>query len=948
MIEKINTQLSIIEKSIKWVKETDSMRGAKGDNAYNNLVNYRRNLNKKKFALEGNPAAAIYGASQMGKSYLVSNLLSENGEPFTVIDGQGNSYVFLDAINPEGKKKEATSLITRFSTGYEWNNSDFPVKAKLLSLADLVLVFCDSFYNDIKVNIDLILKSDTINEKVSELCRKYESKPSQQTLFDEDKILDIHDYFRSNFSNKATSVLYSDFFNRIPALISKTQPNEWSSIFELLWNRNEKITILFSELLKQYEKLDFADEVYLPIEAVLRSNGTLLDVARLREIYGETTGTEQNYKADTPVIILKCGHEKIVNNILKPYLCALTAELSFCLPKALEKSKPFLKNTDLLDFPGARNRLGIREEEIIDEDIPKMLLRGKVAYLFNKYSYSEKINILLFCQNNEKVEVQNIVPDLLNNWIVDMIGKTPEERNMFITYSKVSPLFVISTMFNIDLQFDFNNDKPENIDARINRWKGRFITVFNEIFGSKKWLTEWTTSKPNFQNIYLLRDFRFSSDTESKLFKGYNENKNEAEEIFHDAYLNFRKDLRESFIEYDFVKRHFINPENSWDRTASINEDGTQLIIDNLTIAANNIIHARHEKTVRELNSSVVDIVNLLNAYYNSPDNAKSLLKAIATAGNIQAHLDIAFSKNPYFFGTLMKELMLKQSDVFALYLEIIRDIERRDVINMDKYSAIRMHVPELNPNENFESNLEYLRKHYENNTGNECQDFFEKEKGIDLNELFYGNKERVKIFSDVLAEAVETYWFEQYMLENKQNLTNIFSEVGMQNIQDMLRRLFEKLKMRKVVAERIRHYVDGYRNIEDVYEMIADISTEMINKFINSVGLEYYNESNFTDLKKASDNINGLAWEHNELQFEQNDKAEVAELITKMGNLPALLNQNPLPKEAKRLPNYRSYIMWYDLLKAGFVTANGVPNYDPIANEKLGTMIKECQTIEY
>jgi hypothetical protein len=344
----------------------------------------------------------------------------------------------------------------------------------------------------------------------------------------------------------------------------------------------------------------------------------------------------------------------------------------------------------------------------------------------------------------------------------------------------------------------------------------------------------------------------------------------------------------------------------------------------------------------------VVDIVNLLNTYYNSPDNAKSLLKAIATAGNIQAHLDIAFSKNPYFFGTLMKELMLKQSDVFALYLEIIRDIERRDVINMDKYSAIRMNVPELNPNENFESNLEYLRKHYENNTVNECQDFFEKEKGIDLNELFYGNKERVKIFSDVLAEALETYWFEQYMLENKQNLTNIFSEVGLQNIQDMLRRLFEKLKIRKAVAERIRHYVDGYRNIEDVYEMIADISTEMINKFINSVGLEYYNESNFTDLKKASDNINGLAWEHNELQFEQNDKAEVAELITKMGNLPALLNQNPLPKEAKRLPNYRSYIMWYDLLKAGFVTANGVPNYDPIANEKLGTMIKECQTIEY
>ena len=40
---------------------------------------------------------------------------------------------------------------------------------------------------------------------------------------------------------------------------------------------------------------------------------------------------------------------------------------------------------------------------------------------------------------------------------------------------------------------------------------------------------------------------------------------------------------------------------------------------------------------------------------------------------------------------------------------------------------------------------------------------------------------------------------------------------------------------------------------------MIADISAEMINKFINTVGLEYYNESNYNDLKKASENINGL-----------------------------------------------------------------------------------------
>jgi hypothetical protein len=195
-------------------------------------------------------------------------------------------------------------------------------------------------------------------------------------------------------------------------------------------------------------------------------------------------------------------------------------------------------------------------------------------------------------------------------------------------------------------------------------------------------------------------------------------------------------------------------------------------------------------------------------------------------------------------------------------------------------------------------------------------------------------------------------------MLRNQQNLTEIVSKEGLLDIQDMLRRLFEKLNVTEKIAERIRLHVDGYRNIEDVYEMIADISAEMINKFINTVGLAYYNESNYDDLKKVSENIEKekssgnsvtLSWKHDELKFDNNSKKEVAELITQMGNLPELLNQNPLPKEKlKFLPNYRNYIMWYDLLKVGFVTASGVPNYDPIANDKLGAIIKEIETIEY
>lgn len=102
-----------------------------------------------------------------------------------------------------------------------------------------------------------------------------------------------------------------------------------------------------------------------------------------------------------------------------------------------------------------------------------------------------------------------------------------------------------------------------------------------------------------------------------------------------------------------------------------------------------------------------------------------------------------------------MKEFMLNESDVYDLYLEQIRDIERRDLVDMDKYSAIRMAVSELNANDSFDANVERLRIHYEKPSNEECQQDFE-EKGIDLNELFYGNHQRVMNFSDVLAKALE------------------------------------------------------------------------------------------------------------------------------------------------------------------------------------------------
>ena len=949
MERKIQKQLEIIEKSNAWIKS--SLEGEKQKNAYRNMVNCRRKLNKKKFALEGNPAAAMYGESQVGKSYLISSLLSEEGKPFSIIDENNVVYNFIEEINPPGGGSESTSLVSRFSTGYKPVNPKFPVKAVLLSPADIVLVLCDSFYSDIKAIHDLTLKTNEIDTEIFSLKDRFKDRQPQQKVFGEDDVLDMQEYFENNLT-KAGDVLSSKFFDEISLFISKAKPNEWKEIFPLLWNKNEKFTTLFTNLIYEYEKLNFSSVVYLPLEALLYKHGTLLDVKRLKEIYVAPDKIEPEYKSDTRIWLPVQNQETVTT---KSYLCALAAELVFSQPERLLASKPFLKETDLLDFPGTRSRFQLPENLIETEIISELLLRGKVAYLFNKYSDAEKINILLFCAKHEQA-AQRLMPEMMNHWIEKNVGETHEKRDLFIAKSKIPPLFIIGTFFNINLQYD-PRDKPNDNSFMNYRWNQRFVvTLAQQLLNTEiySWFEKWTTSQLYFQNIYLLRDFEKSGEHvmhASNIYKGYNDNntgKKETEEIKPPNFLDFRQKLRQSFIEYPFVMRHFANPAESWDESASMNKDGTRLIIDNLNVAANNINNARHEKILAELNEISQTILSELFKYFHSNDKDEELQKAKSTAGSIQKKLDTAFRADGIkHYGQMMKEFMLDESAVIKLYREKIDDIEHRDVLNMDIYSMYRIQVP-VKDGDTEDVYFERLCAHYEKTTEEQKLKFRAEleSENIDLSELISGNTDLIKNNAQQLAEALIEYWLEYVALNDKHAIQQILATNGstaLQDITDMFIKLFKKISMTKRIAEKIRRYMDGHNKTDLPYEIVADISAELLNKCINSVGFEYFDESEINDLMLANEKNNLRLMLH---QNENPTEKSVADLFTKIENWTDIIQSNP--EEMKSLPSYHNYLSWYNRLKIGFVSVCDIPNYDLAANEKLGSIIKECEAIKY
>ena len=128
----IDSLIKNINDSLVWIKKN---RPNDYDQKFLQLVDHRRILRRVENAAKYNPGIAAFGKSQVGKSYLISCLLQDNGKPFMVKTNK-SEYNFVFRINPpseEGGGRESTGVVTRFSS-YSRNPKDhsyeYPVAVK--------------------------------------------------------------------------------------------------------------------------------------------------------------------------------------------------------------------------------------------------------------------------------------------------------------------------------------------------------------------------------------------------------------------------------------------------------------------------------------------------------------------------------------------------------------------------------------------------------------------------------------------------------------------------------------------------------------------------------------------------------------------------------------------------------------------------------------------------
>ena len=954
LIQNVTNQISSINNFISWADS--HLQQSRREETFKKLVNVRRQLKRLRFSLESNPAIAAFGESQKGKSYVISSLLARKGQQFMVNDPMtGKTYNFVEQLNPITRDTEATGVATRFTKSYEVPNKSYPIMVKVLSIADMLQILCDTAYNDVKSHS--VIDREDIDEFMIAQERRYKGSPKVQEVLDEDDIMNVREYVEEHVGiTKAKELLDSRFFDVLARIIPHVQPREWPQLISKLWYDNSDITSLFIRMLQGYETLGFSKKVYIPISALLNTTTTLMSSLCLQklDVASPTTGNvDPNMGTD-----LLTEDKKVVGGFSKSVLSSIAAEVVFQIPeetiaeeliyntegilddgnrqRLLSKgwnkkvSKEFLNTVDIFDFPGARAALELQEEQIKIELNNKMMLRGKVRYLFNKYSDERLINVLMLCHDH----MQNgptVMPGLVEQWVKQNMGASVRERTAFLDKSIVSPLFMIATKFNMDMSHSVQSGGDDQIEKR---WEDRYQKVLYEQVlqaDSLSWFKNWT-ERGGFKNTYLLRDYKWSGINGNRLFEGFETSGVETTEID----TVFHQQLRQSFVTSPYVNTFFEDPELAWDAAATMNNDGATRIIENLGIVAANAKESRLYKYISEVKGLHAQTLQLMVEYYHDENDENVLQKAISRSGAIVAEFDVVCGKDNYFFGRMIQNLQVSENYVFDFYYNQLNNTKMIVERDMKEYDLIlsRCHG-RISASNSYEDNLEILRQEYHYPTVLDCKEFFENVKGISLEKLFECNF-RQKSNSEQLAEGIVAKWIEDV---KAQKSLKFYEAVGCNTVTvldviENIKAVVDTTNLTGIIAKTISPFVDAINVPHQILDMIADTTAEIINEFVVTFGYNYYSPEKISDLKLINEK-NNL---HLSFDYGMTDKVPMSndELSDLFDDIRPTEENTMLTS----LPSFINYNKWIDLLLISFIASYNVPNYDVEANRQLGILL--------
>jgi hypothetical protein len=583
----------------------------------------------------------IFGPSQAGKSYLVSTLAGNaEGKLWTRL---GNAtHDFLGDLNPVGGT-ESTGLVTRFTLDAPVAPADFPVHVRLLTAVDVLKILSNTYFSDAEHEE----KPDRqgMLAALDDLEKRRNDEPVGGMTRDDVEDLQeyIHKYFRGK--PRVQQLFDQHFWDRVALLAPLLHDDDRAELFGILWNNIPPFTRIARELLAALRALDFAREAFCPAQALVPRDASIIDVAALRDL---SPKPEDALEMSTP------GGRRAA--LPRVYAAALTAELIISMP---DKPDEFFTHTDLLDFPGYRSRKMFADLATAAEDpanLKDCFLRGKVAYLFERYCAERELTGLLLCIGSGPQEVQGL-GNAVSDWIAGAHGSTPQWRS-----GKQNSLFFILTKSDMEFQIKAGAQDVSQ------QWEKRMQSSM-ELFSAHEWLHHWDDTGP-FRNFFLIR----STKVEFPVFayEGPADNRREAHvrEDQQDKISEFAQAFRRSPL----VAKHIALREESWQALMTPNDGGISLIRQKLDPICKPEL--KREQIATTVEEQLARLRDRLLPYYRTDDKEEERRQKALLAQNL-ARVILGLGRTRRF-GAFLRLLSLRDQDIYDLYFQTRHQIQEK------------------------------------------------------------------------------------------------------------------------------------------------------------------------------------------------------------------------------------------------------------------------------
>lgn len=615
----------------EWLSHNSELVGRDFEGHEKELRKAGRLLRNCAVAARRKMCVGIFGPSQAGKSYLVSTLAGNEDRKLWTKLGD-STYDFLSEINPAGGK-ESTGLVTRFTlTRPTEPPAGYPVHIRLLSVIDAVKILANTYFSDAE-HMEAPNRQSML-ATLQELEKRKQNAPTGGISRDDVEDLQeyIHKYFRSK--PRVQQLLDQHFWDRIIPLAPVLNDSDRAELFGIIWDGIAPFSHLLRELFAALRSLDFAAEAFCPVNALSPREASIIDVA--------TLGTLSPDKEDVLELCTPGGKRA---NLPRVYVTALTAELIIPMQ---DKPAEFFTHTDLLDFPGYRSRrmfVDLPKEAEDPAKLKECFLRGKVAYLFERYCAERELTGLLLCIGSGVQEVQGL-GGAVNDWIAGTHGSTPERRA-----DKDTSLFFILT--KSDLEFE-DKAGAKNVSER---WDTRMYASM-EIFSSHEWLRQWSP-KGAFDNFFLMRN------PTVKLYLFEHDDNGRETGLKTDS-LDYVRQFEDAFMQSPLVNKHFAHKTETWKAFLTPDDGGLSLIRQKLDPICKPELKREQIKTTVE--EQLAKLRDRLRPYWKTDDKEEERKQKAILAQNLaRTFLGMIKSRR---FGQFARLLTVHDQDIYDLYFQ--------------------------------------------------------------------------------------------------------------------------------------------------------------------------------------------------------------------------------------------------------------------------------------